>query len=66
LLDLLDEIERLKSKSAWWRQPRLMRLPVSLAAVSSLVVLADVLLFWLVFRREPAELANPRSTVPAE
>ena len=35
-----------------------MRLAVSLTAVSSLVVLADVLLFWLVFRREPAELAN--------
>jgi hypothetical protein len=38
-----------------------------IAAVSSLVVLADTLLFgWLVFRREPAELAGPRSTVPAE
>jgi len=38
-----------------------------IAAVSSLVVLADTLLFgWLVFRREPAELASPRSTVPAE
>jgi hypothetical protein len=37
-----------------------------IAAVSSLVVLADTLLFgWLVFRREPAELASPRS-VPAE
>jgi len=38
-----------------------------IAAVSSLVVLADTLLFgWLVFRREPAELASQRSTVPAE
>jgi len=38
-----------------------------IAAVSSLVVLADTLLFaWLVFRREPSELANPRSSVPAE
>jgi hypothetical protein len=38
-----------------------------IAAVSSLVVLADILLFgWLVFRREPVELANLRSTVPAE
>ncbi|TMK38278.1 MAG: hypothetical protein E6G70_30025, partial [Alphaproteobacteria bacterium] len=38
-----------------------------IAAVSSLVVLADTLLFgWLVFRREPAELASLRSTVPAE
>jgi cbb3-type cytochrome oxidase subunit 1 len=38
-----------------------------ITAVSSLVVLADTLLFgWLVFRREPAELASPRSTVPAE
>ena len=37
-----------------------------IVAVSSLVVLADTLLFgWLVFRREPAELAGPRSTVPA-
>jgi hypothetical protein len=37
------------------------------AAVSSLVVLADTLLFgWLVFRREPVALVNPRSTVPAE
>ena len=37
-----------------------------IAAVSSLVVLADTLLFgWLVFHREPAELAGPRSTVPA-
>jgi hypothetical protein len=37
-----------------------------IAAVSSLVVLADTLIFgWLVFRREPAELARPRSTVPA-
>jgi cbb3-type cytochrome oxidase subunit 1 len=38
-----------------------------ITAVSSLVVLADTLLFgWLVFRREAAELASPRSTVPAE
>ena len=38
-----------------------------IAAVSSLIVLADTLLFgWLVFRREPAERASPRSTVPAE
>jgi hypothetical protein len=38
-----------------------------IAAISSLVVLADTLLFgWLVFRRGPAELASPRSTVPAE
>jgi hypothetical protein len=38
-----------------------------IAAVSSLVVLADTLLFgWLVFRGEPAELANLRSTMPAE
>ena len=58
MLDLLEQIE---GKPAWRRQPRLMRLPVSLAAVSSLVVLADMLLFWFVFRREPAELANPRS-----
>ncbi len=36
-----------------------------IAAVSSLVVLADTLL-WFVFRPEPAELASPRSTVPAE
>jgi hypothetical protein len=38
-----------------------------IAAVSSLIVLADTLLFgWLVFRREPAERTSPRSTVPAE
>jgi hypothetical protein len=38
-----------------------------IAAVSSLVILADTLLFgWLVFRREPAERASPRSAVPAE
>jgi hypothetical protein len=38
-----------------------------IAAVSSLVVLADTLLFgWLVFRGEPAELASPRSRVAAE
>jgi hypothetical protein len=38
-----------------------------IAAVSSLVVLADTLLFgWLVFRPAPAALASPRSTMPAE
>jgi hypothetical protein len=38
-----------------------------IAAISSLVVLADTLLFgWLVFGRKPAELASPPSTVPAE
>jgi putative Mn2+ efflux pump MntP len=38
-----------------------------IAAGSSLVVLADTLLFgWLVFRREPAGLANAKSTMPAE
>ena len=38
-----------------------------IAAVSSLVVLADTLLFgWLVFRPEPAGLAGSRSSVPAE
>lgn len=38
-----------------------------IAALSSLVVLADTLLFgWLVFRGEPAELASARSSVPAE
>jgi hypothetical protein len=38
-----------------------------IAAVSSLIVLADTLVFgWLVFRREPAGLGSPRSTVPAE
>ena len=37
------------------------------AAVSSLLVLADTLLFgWFVFRREPAEMTSQRSTVPAE
>jgi hypothetical protein len=36
-----------------------------IAAASSMVILADTLLFgWLVFRREPAERASP--TVPAE
>jgi cbb3-type cytochrome oxidase subunit 1 len=36
-----------------------------IAAVSSLVVLADTLLFgWLVFRREPAELASPSGSQP--
>jgi hypothetical protein len=38
-----------------------------IAAVSSLVVLADTLLFgWLVFRGEPVELSRQRSTAPAE
>jgi hypothetical protein len=38
-----------------------------IAAVSSLLVLADMLLFgWLVFRREPVEQTSQRSTVPAE
>ena len=38
-----------------------------IAAVSSLVVLADTLLFgWLVFRPEQSELTSQRSTVPAE
>jgi putative Mn2+ efflux pump MntP len=38
-----------------------------IAAVSSLVVLAETLLFgWLVFRREPAGLVSPESPVPAE
>jgi hypothetical protein len=38
-----------------------------IAAVSSLVVLADTLLFgWLIFRREPAERAGQRLSVPAE
>jgi hypothetical protein len=38
-----------------------------IAGVSSLLVLADTLLFgWLVFRREPAEMTSQRSTVPAE
>ena len=38
-----------------------------IAAVSSLLVVADMLLFgWLVFRREPVEQASQRSAVPAE
>jgi hypothetical protein len=38
-----------------------------IAGVSSLVILADALLFgWLVFRGEPAELTRRRSAVPAE
>jgi hypothetical protein len=38
-----------------------------ISAVSSLLVLADTLLFaWLVFGPEPNELAGQRSTVPAE
>ena len=38
-----------------------------IAAVSSLLVLADMLLFgWLVFRREPVEQTGQQSTVPAE
>jgi predicted cobalt transporter CbtA len=38
-----------------------------IAAVSSLVVLADALLFgWLVFRVQPAELPRARSPAPAE
>jgi peptidoglycan/LPS O-acetylase OafA/YrhL len=38
-----------------------------IAAVSSLLVLADMLLFgWLVFRPEPSELISQRSSVPAE
>jgi len=38
-----------------------------IAAISSLLVLADTLLFgWLTFRRAPAELSNQRLTVPAE
>ncbi len=38
-----------------------------IAAVSSLIVLADMLLFgWLVFRRQPAEQAVQRSAMPAE
>src|ERR1700684_346062 len=37
-----------------------------IAAVSSLLVLADMLLFgWLVFRREPVGQTCPRSTVAA-
>jgi cbb3-type cytochrome oxidase subunit 1 len=38
-----------------------------IAAVSSLLVLADTLLFaWLVFQPEPSELISRRSSVPAE
>ena len=38
-----------------------------IAAISSLIVLADVLLFgWLVFRSQPAEDTRRRSVVPAE
>ena len=38
-----------------------------IAAVSSLVILADALLFgWLVFRGEPAESTRRQSAVPAE
>jgi hypothetical protein len=38
-----------------------------IAAVSSLVILADTLLFgWLIFRREPAGLTGQRLSVPAE
>jgi hypothetical protein len=38
-----------------------------IAAVSSLLVLADTLLFaWLVFRPKPRELISQRSSVPAE
>jgi hypothetical protein len=38
-----------------------------IAAVSSLLILADTLLFaWLVFRSEPSELTSQRSSVPAE
>jgi hypothetical protein len=38
-----------------------------IAAVSSLVVLADTLLFgWLIFRRGPAELTSQRLPLPAE
>jgi hypothetical protein len=38
-----------------------------IAAVSSLLVLADMLLFgWLVFRREPVEQTSQPSTMPAE
>src|ERR1700704_5862190 len=38
-----------------------------IAAVSSLIELADTLLFgWLVFRLEPSGLISQRSTVPAE
>jgi putative Mn2+ efflux pump MntP len=38
-----------------------------IAAMASLIVFADVLLFgWLVFRTQPAEETTRRSTVPAE
>ena len=38
-----------------------------IAAISSLIVFADVLLFgWLVFRSQPAEDTRRRSAVPAE
>ena len=38
-----------------------------IAALSSLVILADTLLFgWLVFRPQPAERSSRRLTVPAE
>jgi putative Mn2+ efflux pump MntP len=38
-----------------------------IAAMASLIVFADVLLFgWLVFRTQPAEATTRRSTVPAE
>src|SRR5438270_2120345 len=38
-----------------------------IAAISSLTVLADMILFsWFVFRREPVEHAHERSAVPAE
>jgi hypothetical protein len=38
-----------------------------IAAGSSLIVLADMLLFgWLVYQRQPAELTLPRSIIPAE
>jgi hypothetical protein len=38
-----------------------------IAAVSSLFVVADMLLFgWLVFRRESAQATAPRSAMPAE
>jgi hypothetical protein len=38
-----------------------------IAAISSLIVLGDVLLFgWLVFRDKPVEEMRRRSTVPAE
>jgi hypothetical protein len=38
-----------------------------IAAISSLIVFADILLFgWLVFRGQPAEETGRRSPVPAE